>query len=40
LPFADTDTENTGGTFINGLSLPKKVLSRLYWDNAQALYGL
>ncbi len=40
LPFTDTDTENTGGTFISGLSLPKKVLSRLYWDNAESLYGL
>ncbi|RDE15423.1 MAG: hypothetical protein C4K49_06230 [Candidatus Thorarchaeota archaeon] len=39
LPFADTDTENSGGTFINGLSLPKKVLGKLYWENAQALYG-
>lgn len=39
LPFPDADTENTGGTFINGLDLPESVLKKLYWDNAVRLYG-
>ncbi len=39
LPFPDADTEATGGTFINGLDLPMRVLKDLYWGNAQRLYG-
>jgi len=39
LPFPDPDTEAHGGTFINGLNLPKRVLAGLYWRNAQRLYG-
>lgn len=39
LPFPDTDTEDIGGTFINGLNLSLKVLKDLYWKNAQRLYG-
>jgi predicted TIM-barrel fold metal-dependent hydrolase len=38
LPFVDEDTKNSGGTFINGLSLPQAVLKRIYWENALALY--
>ncbi len=38
LPFPDADTESTGGTFINGLDLPDKVLRRIYWENADNLY--
>lgn len=38
LPFNDADTENTGGTFINGLDLPQKILKKLYWDNANRFY--
>jgi predicted TIM-barrel fold metal-dependent hydrolase len=38
LPIPDADTENTGGTFINGLDLPLKVLKKLYWENANRLY--
>ncbi len=38
LPIPDADTENSGGTFINGLDLPLKVLKKLYWDNAIRLY--
>ncbi len=38
LPFEDVDTKDTGGTFVNGLSLPLKVLRRLYWANANMLY--
>jgi hypothetical protein len=34
LPFIDADTVDSGGTFINGLSLPRKVLKRIYWENA------
>ncbi len=40
LPFTDADTQNSGGTFINGLALPENVLSRLYWENAEKLYLL
>lgn len=40
LPFNDADTENTGGTFIDGLDLPRKVLRRLYWENANRFYGV
>jgi predicted TIM-barrel fold metal-dependent hydrolase len=39
LPFVDEDTKNSGGTFINGLSLSQSVLKRIYWENALALYG-
>jgi predicted TIM-barrel fold metal-dependent hydrolase len=39
LPFPDADTEATGGTFINGLDLPMKVLKDIYWGNAHRLYG-
>lgn len=39
LPFVDADTAESGGTFINGLSLPRRVLKRLYWENAMDLYG-
>lgn len=39
LPFPDDDTRDTGGTFINGLNLPQRVLHDLYWGNAQRLYG-
>lgn len=38
LPFPDPDTEAMGGTFINGLNLPKRALDNLYWQNAQRLY--
>jgi predicted TIM-barrel fold metal-dependent hydrolase len=39
LPFEDTDTKDSGGTFINGLDLPLKVLRKLYWENATRVYG-
>lgn len=39
LPFKDKDTAGTGGTLINGLSLPEKVLRKIYWDNAVRFYG-
>lgn len=38
LPFTDSDTVNTGGTFINGLNLPDSVLRKLYWDNVHKFY--
>ena len=38
LPIPDADTENTGGTFINGLYLPQSVLKKFYWGNAIRLY--
>ncbi len=38
LPFPDPDTEASGGTFINGLNLPKAILRNIYWKNAQKLY--
>jgi predicted TIM-barrel fold metal-dependent hydrolase len=38
LPFPDPDTEDTGGTFINGLDLPLSVLEKLYWKNARRIY--
>ena len=38
LPFEDADTKDTGGTFVNGLDLPLKVLRKLYWENAIKLY--
>ncbi len=40
LPFPDPDTQDCGGTFINGLGLPDSVLDRIYWLNALGLYGL
>ncbi|MGY5859884.1 MAG: amidohydrolase family protein [Candidatus Thorarchaeota archaeon] len=39
LPFEDADTKDSGGTKVNGLDLPLKVLRKLYWDNATRLYG-
>jgi len=39
LPFKDKDTTNTGGTLINGLSLPDSVLRKIYWENAVRFYG-
>lgn len=39
LPIPDADTVNIGGTFINGLDLPLDVLRKLYWENAERLYG-
>jgi hypothetical protein len=38
LPFEDVDTKDSGGTFVNGLDLPPKVLRKLYWENANRLY--
>jgi predicted TIM-barrel fold metal-dependent hydrolase len=38
LPFPDADTEDTGGTVINGLDLPFSVLGKLYWENANRIY--
>ena len=38
LPFPDADTQDTGGTFINGLNLPLSVLDKLYWENANRIY--
>lgn len=38
LPIPDADTENSGGTYINGLDLPQDVLKKLYWENANRLY--
>ncbi|MHA1576764.1 MAG: hypothetical protein ACTSU3_05335 [Candidatus Thorarchaeota archaeon] len=40
LPFIDTDTVNTGGTFIYGLDLPEKIVEEMYWSNAQKLHNL
>ena len=39
LPFPDADTKDTGGTAINGLDLPLSVLEKLYWENANRIYG-
>jgi predicted TIM-barrel fold metal-dependent hydrolase len=39
LPFKDKDTMNEGGTLINGLSLPDRVLRKIYWENAVRFYG-
>ena len=38
LPFPDADTEDAGGTVINGLDLPLSILEKLYWENANRLY--
>jgi len=38
LPFKDNDTANAGGTLINGLSLPNRVLRKIYWENAIRFY--
>jgi predicted TIM-barrel fold metal-dependent hydrolase len=38
LPFPDADTVGSGGTFINGLNLPKDVLRKIYWQNAKKFY--
>jgi len=40
LPFKDADTVNSGGTFINGLSLDQSVLERIYWRNIHAFFNL
>jgi predicted TIM-barrel fold metal-dependent hydrolase len=40
LPFEDVDTKDSGGTYINGLDLPLKVLHKLYWENATRIYTL
>ena len=40
LPFTDNDTVNSGGTHINGLSLPMKILKMIYWENAARIYRL
>lgn len=39
LPFTDSDTVNSGGTFINGLNLPDTVLQKIYWDNVHKFYS-
>ncbi len=39
LPFTDADTVDSGGTFINGLALSDSVLKKIYWENAEHLYG-
>ncbi len=39
LPFPDADTVDSGGTFINGLHLPKEVLRKIYWQNAKDFYA-
>lgn len=39
LPFIDADTVNSGGTFINGLVLSDSVCRKIYWENAERLYG-
>jgi predicted TIM-barrel fold metal-dependent hydrolase len=39
LPFKDKDTSSEGGTLINGLSLPNRVLRKIYWENAVRFYG-
>ncbi|MGV9170054.1 MAG: amidohydrolase family protein [Promethearchaeia archaeon] len=39
LPFPDSDTADSGGTYINGLSLSKATLKDIYWNNAHRLYG-
>jgi predicted TIM-barrel fold metal-dependent hydrolase len=38
LPFADADTVDSGGTFINGLALSDSVCRKIYWENAERLY--
>ncbi len=40
LPFKDKDTKSAGGTLINGLSLPDRVLRKIYWENAVRFYGI
>ena len=39
LPFPDADTVDSGGTFINGLNLPKDVLQKIYWQNVKDFYA-
>jgi len=39
LPFSDADTANIGGTYINGLNLPKSVLDKIYWKNATRFFS-
>lgn len=38
LPFIDTDTLYSGGTYINGLSLPESILEKIYWKNAHNFF--
>lgn len=40
LPFEDADTKDSGGTFMNGLDLPRSVLRKLYWKNASRIYRI
>ncbi len=40
LPFVDIDTVETGGTIINGLNLPERVLHRIYLENANKHYKI
>lgn len=40
LPFADPDTNKSGGTLINGLDLSVSLLRKLYWKNAIRIYGM
>jgi predicted TIM-barrel fold metal-dependent hydrolase len=40
LPIPDPDTEDTGGTVINGLDLPLTVLRGMYWENANRIYSI
>jgi predicted TIM-barrel fold metal-dependent hydrolase len=40
LPFPDADTVDSGGTYINGLAISEDALKRIYWSNAEKLYGL
>ena len=39
LPFADADTIESGGTFINGFHLPDSVIKKIYWQNAESFYS-
>jgi predicted TIM-barrel fold metal-dependent hydrolase len=39
LPFTDTDTVDSGGTYINGLDLPPSVLDNIYWGNSNAFFS-
>ncbi|MHA1484860.1 MAG: amidohydrolase family protein [Candidatus Thorarchaeota archaeon] len=39
LPFADADTVDSGGTFINGLGLSESTCQKIYWENAERLYA-
>ncbi|TFG29093.1 hypothetical protein EU527_16425, partial [Candidatus Thorarchaeota archaeon] len=39
LPFTDTDTVNSGGTYVNGLNLPEEALERIYWSNIHRFFS-